>query len=141
MKLAKVVPLGLLVMLAAGGPVRAQSFKWWQNEKFKNELALTPEQSAKIEEIFQTTFPKLRASMKELDRLETQLSNLMSESDIAEAEVIRQIDVVEAARSEMGKTRALMLFRIRQILSPEQREKLNALHQKPEHARKKTGSD
>ena len=139
MKLAKVLPLAFLASWVAGGTAMAQPppFKWWQNDRFQSDLALTAEQSAKIEDIFKATSPKLRASMEELDRLETQLSDLMSQSDVTEAAVVRQVDLVEAARCEMSKTRTLMLFRIRQVLSPEQRQKLNALHQKGQRDRKK----
>ncbi len=42
-------------------------------------------------------------------------------------------DRLEAARNEMSRTRTLMLFRIRRVLSDEQHLKMNAMH---EHDRK-----
>jgi len=135
----------VVTLFAAAGTSAAQSAapappsKWWQDDKFKSELSLTAEQSARIEEIFQASIPKLRTSKEGLDRLEGQLSHLISESGVTEAEVMRQVDVVEAARSEMSKCRTLMLFRMRQVLSPEQRLKLNELHRHWEAERKKSG--
>ena len=42
--------------------------------------------------------------------------------------VTRQVDKVEAIRANMNKMRTLMLLHMRQVLSPEQRVKLNKLH-------------
>ena len=50
-----------LIVAAAAAPVAAQGFKWWQTERFQKELALTPEQITRIEGIYQTTEPLLRA--------------------------------------------------------------------------------
>ena len=52
---------------------------------------------------------------------------MIAASDMSEAEIIRQIDLVEASRSEMGKARTLMLYRMHRILTPEQRVKLKAM--------------
>ncbi len=112
----------LAATTAAAGPM-----KWWQDEKFKAELRLTPDQSSRIEEIFQASFPKLRAAYEELNRREEQLSNLISGPDISEADVLRQADQVELVRAELSKGRTLMLFRMRRVLSPEQRLRLQAL--------------
>jgi Spy/CpxP family protein refolding chaperone len=45
-----------------------------------------------------------------------------------EPSVVRQVDRVEAIRASMNKERTLMLLRMRQVLSPEQRAKLGTLH-------------
>ncbi len=146
MKLAKAV-LMVTAVLIVTAPARAQqpagtarpTFKWWLDDKFKTELVLRPEQSARIDEIFQATYPRLRANKEAFDRLDSQLSKLLAEADVSEAEFVKQIDQVEAARSEMSKCRTLMLFRMRQVLSPEQRTKLKALHEQWEASRRQAG--
>src|SRR4051812_36510757 len=55
------------------------SFKWWQNERFQKELKLTPEQITRIEGIFQTAEPMLRAQKDAVDRREEKLSKLISD--------------------------------------------------------------
>lgn len=102
------------------GPV-----KWWQ--VYSTELRLTPNQASQIDAIFESTFPQLRARYEELNKREDQLSALISANDATEAEVLRQADQVEAIRGDLSKTRVLMLFRMRRVLSPEQRDKLQAL--------------
>lgn len=99
--------------------------KWW--EAYRAELRLTPDQATRIDAIFETTFPQLRASYGELSRREEQLSASISANDATEAEVLRQADQIESIRGELNKTRVLMLFRMRRVLSPEQRDKLQVL--------------
>ena len=45
-----------------------------------------------------------------------------------EAIVVKQVDKVEGVRGHLNKMRTLQLLRIRQVLSPEQRVKLNKIH-------------
>lgn len=113
--------------------------KWWQDDRYKSELRLTADQSARIDAIFEATFPKLRASYEELNKREDQLSSLISANDATEAQVLRQADQIEAIRSELSKTRVLMLFRIRRVLSPEQRDRLQTLQKAKEQDRQRGG--
>ena len=101
--------------------------KWWQTHK--RELALTDEQSSKIEAIFQASIPQFRKSKDDLDRLEDTLSKMIADGVAGEPAVIEQVDRVEAARSALSKMRTLMLYRMRQVLTPEQRAKLTVLHE------------
>jgi Spy/CpxP family protein refolding chaperone len=107
--------------------------KWW--EAYRTELRLSPDQCTRINSIFEATFPQLRASYEELSKREEQLSALIVANDATEAQVLRQADQIEAIRSELSKTRVLMLFRMRRVLSPEQRDKLQALQKEHERDR------
>jgi periplasmic protein CpxP/Spy len=107
-----------------GPPPDTPRFKWWQNDRIKAELKLTSDQSARIEEIFQAHFTRMKDVVDELMRREAQLSNLITGNDATEAELLKQSDQVESLRSSLSKARTLMLFRMRRVLSPEQRTKL-----------------
>ena len=110
----------------------AQS-KWWNAEGPKRELGLTAEQSQQLERIYQSTLPKLRAAKTELDRQESHFSELMRrDSPPPEGEVMATIERLEAARSDLGKLRTVMLYQMRRILTPEQRRKLEAEHERNE---------
>ena len=79
---------------------------------------------------------QLRPKKEELDKQEELLSQqIVAGAD--EALVTRQVDKVEAIRSHMNKMRTLMLLKERQILSPEQRVKLNKLHEQWERDHKR----
>jgi len=117
-----------LIVQAAAQPAFAQGFKWWQTERFQKELKLTPEQITRIEGIFQASEPLARAQKDAVERREEKLSKVISDPKSDEPSVIQATDRLELARNEMTRTRTLMLFRIRRVLSDEQLLKLNAMH-------------
>jgi Spy/CpxP family protein refolding chaperone len=88
-------------------PASAQGFKWWQSDRFKQELQLTDDQIARIEELFQAWLQESRRQKKALDR------------------------------AALSKARTLMLVRIRRVLSPEQRLRLAQLHDEWERNRRR----
>ena len=120
--------LGLLLALAA--PVHAQSFgfSWWKDAQFQRDLGLTPDQTAKIDAIFQSTISLLRQKKADLDRQEDELSSMIA-AGADESLVTRQVDKVESTRASMNKMRTLMLLHERQVLTPDQRVRLNKLHE------------
>jgi Spy/CpxP family protein refolding chaperone len=110
-----------------GPAASAQGFKWWQSETFRRELGLTADQSAKIEAIFQATLPVLRRQKDALDKSEADFNQMVEASD--DAQVMAQVAVVEAARSELNKSRTMMLLRMRRVLTPDQRVKFVMVQQ------------
>ncbi len=129
-----------LLLLALTAPVRGQSFgfPWWRDAQFQHDLSLTADQSGKIDAVFQKTIPTLREKRAELDAQEEELSRMIA-ANADEASVIKQVDRVEAIRSHMNKMRTLMLLRMRQILSPEQRVKLNQKYEQWEKDHRRDG--
>jgi Spy/CpxP family protein refolding chaperone len=119
-------------------PASAQGFKWWQSDSFTRELGLTADQSTKIEAIFQRTLPVLRTLKGSLDKAEADFNQMVEASD--DAQVMAQVGVVEAARSELNKSRTMMLLRMRRVLTPDQRVKFVMLQQKMRD-RRRAGDD
>jgi Spy/CpxP family protein refolding chaperone len=122
--------LPVLLVLALAAPIHGQSFgfPWWKDAQFQKELSLTSDQSARIDAVFQTAMSTLRPKKEELDRQEAALSRLIA-TNAEETVVSLQVDKVEAIRTSMNKQRTLMLLRMRQVLSPDQRVRLNKLHE------------
>ena len=116
----------IITLLALGAsPAFAQRGKWWQDERFRRELGLTAEQSARLEEIFQKTQPTLRQRMQALDQAEKEFDRLVETGD--DASVLDHVEIVEAARAELNKTRTMMLLRMRRSLTADQWAKFTAL--------------
>ena len=116
----------VVVLLAfCVAPALAQRGKWWQDERFQSELSLTPEQSTRLEEVFQKTQPTLRRQMRALDRAEDEFDRLVESGD--DASVLEHVGIVEAARAELNKTRTVMLLRMRRSLTTDQWAKFTAL--------------
>ncbi|MPY87628.1 MAG: periplasmic heavy metal sensor [Luteitalea sp.] len=103
--------------------------KWWRWDLCKAEVGITDEQSDKLEAIFQSFVPDLHRQKGELDRRETHLSTLLVEGS-KEEKVREAIDRVEDARSDLGRSWALMLYRMYKVLSPDQRRKLKAFSER-----------
>src|SRR3954467_8666842 len=134
--------LPAVFVLALAAPLHGQSFgfAWWKDAQFQHDLALTADQSARIDAIFQAAIAQLRPKKEELDKQEELLSQqIVAGAD--EALVTRQVDRVEAIRSNMNKMRTLMLLKERQVLSPEQRVKLSKLHEQWEKDHKRPSRD
>jgi len=119
--------------LLSASPVSAQG-KWWQSDTFTRGLGLTSDQSGKIESIFQRTLPALRQQKDALDKAEADFNQMVEASD--DAQVMAQVGVVEAARSELNKSRTMMLLRMRRVLTPDQRVKFVMLQQQTRNNRR-----
>ena len=125
------VALGMLLVVvattvvAAAGEQGRRPHRWWHSTDVKALLELTDEQSAALDKIYRKALPKLRESMRRLNAEERTLSQLVEDMDVEELDVTRQIDRVEATRSELSKTRILMVFRMHRVLTQRQRDGLD----------------
>ena len=118
-----------LALLGAADRAAAQGFKWWQDDKFQQELALTGEQITRLEEIFQSLQPTLKTQKETLDKQEARLSKVINDPVADEAKLLQVLEKVESARGELSKSRTLLLFRMRRILTSDQDVKMRALHE------------
>jgi Spy/CpxP family protein refolding chaperone len=130
--------LPAVFVLALAAPVHGQSFgfPWWRDAQFQRDLVLTAEQVTRIDGVFQAAISNLRQKNEELNQQEAELSRLIA-SNADELVVTRQVDRVEAIRANLNKMRTLMLLHMRQVLSPDQRVKLNKLHEQWERDHKR----
>jgi Spy/CpxP family protein refolding chaperone len=111
--------------------------KFWIDQKLRQEIGITDQQSAALEAIFSASIDGLRSAHKELDALEAVLSRTIQENTADVFTVSQQVDKVEAARSAYNKARTVMLYRMNLLLSPEQRAKVKALNDRYEEQRRK----
>jgi Spy/CpxP family protein refolding chaperone len=107
--------------------VQAQSthYKWWLARDIERQLRLTSEQVEKIDAIFESTLAARRAQRQELDDLDRRLDALLDRATADDQDAAALITRVEAARARRNTARILMLYRMRQILTPEQRHWLD----------------
>lgn len=105
-----------------------QRHKWWESGEIRTKLEITDDQAAAIEDIYTEARPVLRSLMKALDAEEAELSQVISDMNVAEWRLTLQIDKTEAARSALSKKRLLMIYHMRQELTAEQRIGLKELH-------------
>lgn len=123
------------VLVAVALPAAGQG-KWWQSEEYKRELRLTPEQSKKLEDVFQAAVPTLKSLKKALDQAESEFERLLERGD--DGSVMDQVERVEAARAELNKSHTLMMLKMKRVLTAEQWAKFNAMHQTAERERNRS---
>lgn len=110
-------------------PAVGQGFKWWQSERFQRELALSADQTTKLEDIFQALQPLLQSQKSTLDQREAALSRVIADPKTDEAHLLVAVERAEAARSELARSRTLLTFRMRRILTTEQHVRMEAMHE------------
>ena len=109
---------------------------WWRHPETIKEIGLTARQTEKIEHIWQARLPGIRELEKQLDVVRAEFDRLIKENKAEEQVIALQIDRVEALRSQINKSRHLMIYRMHQVLTPEQYQKLTQIN---ERRRKESG--
>ena len=111
--------LGAGFRIAPGG-------MWWKNPMVVQRLALTPEQTKKMDGIFEQSRLQLIDLKANVEKQNALLEPLLSANPPDTVKAMAQIDKVATARAELEKANARMLLGIRGVLTPEQWTKLHA---------------
>ena len=109
---------------------RPPSPPWWKDERIVNELGLKPKQIEKIDAIWNETAPELFEQSKVLDGQEQALSRVIKEGSASEAKVKVLIEQVESMRARRSTARQFMLYKMRMVMTPDQRVKFDTIHAK-----------
>ena len=121
------------LILAAALPVLAQGDfpegKWWKRPRLAAEINLTAEQSRDIDAVFVRARARLIDLKADLEKKQLSLQTSMEDRGADRRTVEKQIEAVETARAELQKARALMVLDMKQILKPEQWERLLQIQQ------------
>ena len=109
---------------ASAAPPLPFEGKWWKNPRVVRELELTPVQVDRIEKIFLRVRPELIDLRADLEKKRLRQESAMDDPKIDGREAERRIDEVEDARTRLAKARAAMFLEIRDVLTPDQRQKI-----------------
>lgn len=112
------------------GERQDRRWKWWMDGEVQKALGMSTAQASKIDRIWESSVPSIRAAHGEMEGLEAELSRLIRENTADEAVVALQIDRVEAQRSQINKARSLMLYRMHRVLTTGQYQALTKLMDK-----------
>ncbi len=128
MKRAAVALLLILAASTSSGQVAAEG-KWWKRPRIAEALRLTPAQSAELEKIFARSKPKLIDLRANLEKRQFEYDQAMSGDKVDRKEVEEKIEARERARAELQKELSLMELDMKQVLDPEQRERLTRMRE------------
>jgi Spy/CpxP family protein refolding chaperone len=138
-------PLAVALLCAAfllPSPSRAADLpegKWWKHPRVAAEINLTPDQVREMDDIFARARPKLVDGRAELEKRDGDLQEAI-DSNADRREIEARIGAVETARANLQKTRILMVLDMKQVLKPEQWERLVRLRQEiRQHRRERFG--
>ena len=99
---------------------------WWKNPMVVQRLTLTPDQTTRMDAIFQKSRIDLIDLKANLEKQEVMLEPLIGANPPDTAKASLQIDKVADARANLEKANAKMLLSIRGVLTPDQWTKLSA---------------
>jgi len=111
-------------------PAPPLRFKWWTNEKIIRDVGLTPEQVRRIEAIWTELKPLLEDLGSEITKQENELKALLDGEKVIEKTVENCIDRLYRSRADMEKNKLRLRYRIRDILTPEQRTQVHEMGRK-----------
>ena len=114
----------LLVASAMSLPAQDLDGKWWKNSRLAEKIGLTSEQTNQIEKVFVRSRPTLIDLRADLEKKQFFLQQAMEDRSAPRGELENKMEAVENARAELQKARQRMLLDIRQVLKPEQWQKL-----------------
>jgi Spy/CpxP family protein refolding chaperone len=101
---------------------------WWKNPKIAADLALTPDQQKKMEDIFIQSRTQLIQLHANLEQQQLLLEPMMDANPIDQPKTLAQISKIADARAELEKSDAKMLLNLRSTLTPDQWTKLQSEH-------------
>ena len=115
----------LLVLGTSFGQQGLGDGKWWKRPRIVQALGLTAEQSSELEKIFAKSRPRLIDLKAELEKKQFAYEQAMSADKVDRQDVEAKIEAREHARAKLQKELALMELDMKQILTPEQRERVS----------------
>jgi Spy/CpxP family protein refolding chaperone len=121
----------------ANRPDDPPRWKWWMHPDSRKELRLTDQQVTKIDRIFEDVIPKQRERWHEIDRLDKSLTQMVNENTADVATVSQLVDKLEKLRAEERSARTVMIYRMRLLLNPEQRQKVEVIRARLEEDRRR----
>lgn len=129
MRRASLAVLWLGMALPLLGQPHVPDGKWWKRPRIASQIGLTAEQSDRIEKIFVKTRPRLIDLKADLEKNQLELQAAMDDRNADRRDVEKKLDAVENARKNLQKARVLMILDIKQVLRPEQWERLLQMQQ------------
>jgi Spy/CpxP family protein refolding chaperone len=98
---------------------------WWKNPMVVQRLTLTPEQTKKMDDIFQQSRLQLIDLKANVEKQQVLLEPMLSANPLETTKALAQIDKVAQSRADLEKANARMLLGIRAVLTPDQWTKLS----------------
>lgn len=114
---------------AAAGPPPADP--WWRSPSIRSAIALTPDQVARLDEVYRESLPARRQLRKQLDDQHDRLEHALADGRWDDTQGRLLIEQVFEAEKQRNIARTLMLVRMYRVLTSDQRVRLANLGVQP----------
>lgn len=108
-------------------PNQIVSWEWWKDESARKEMHLTDSQVRRISGLYESRVRQLKPVYEELERQKEELDKMSRERTVEVPVYAIQVNRVEALRSELNKTRTIMLYEMHRVLTAEQMVKFREI--------------
>src|SRR5262249_24094279 len=119
------------VLVLNAGALAAQDLdgKWWKNSNVAERIGLSADQVNEIEKVFVRTRPDFIDLRADLEKKQFLLQQAMEDENADRKDLEKKMEAAENSRAELQKARQRMLLDIRQVMKPEQWQKLLQLRE------------
>jgi Spy/CpxP family protein refolding chaperone len=111
-----------------GGP--GNDYKFWKDPAVVKEMALTPDQVARIDRIYEDRARRVAPVAEDLDKQRAELERLIGERTADWPVVELQAAKVTALFAKISESRIVMAYRIDMVLNAEQHKKMKAISER-----------
>jgi Spy/CpxP family protein refolding chaperone len=125
---------------AQGGLRDLPPGKWWINKRLIAELKLSRDQQVRIEGLWMQNRRNLIDQKAELEERQLDLADLLAPGTIDESKAMKAFDSLQEARLAIERATFLMRLQIKNLLSPEQQQRLETISERLRQQRAK-GTD
>ena len=101
--------------------------KWWTNKRFILQLRISPDQQSRIDSLWMQNRKNLMGWKAELEKRQVEFTDLLGGDSIDEAAALRAFDRFQEAKLNIERATFLMRIQIKNLLSMEQQQTLEAL--------------
>lgn len=97
---------------------------WWRSPAVRSHIALTSQQTERIETIYRASLPERRRLRQQATTLQTQLEQLLAAGTMSDDQAVPLIGRLCAVEKARNVARTMMLVRMHWVLTPAQRHQL-----------------
>ena len=116
-------------------------WEWWKDPEIQKTLGLTEAKAKMIGRIYDDRVKRVQPIVEKYQTEFKELEKMAAERQVSVEVFALQVTAVDALRSELSKSRAIMNYRISRELTPEQNTKLREIRDKQFGGRGGRGGD
>jgi Spy/CpxP family protein refolding chaperone len=119
--------IGATFCLFASAAAAQQSDRqepWWRSPAVRSQIALTSQQTERIETIYRVSLPERRRLRQQATTLRNELEARLAVGTMSDDQAVLLIGRLCTAEKQRNVARTMMLLRMHRILTPAQRQQL-----------------